>query len=34
MGKTVREFDPQVVVGVIVGIAAALAFIGWALSKI
>jgi hypothetical protein len=33
MGKTAREFDPQVVVGVIVGVAAALAFIGWALSK-
>lgn len=34
MGKLAREFDPQVVVGVIVGIAAALAFIAWALSKI
>ena len=34
MGKTVRDLDPQVVVGVIVGVAAALAFIGWALSKI
>ena len=34
MGKTLREFDPQVVIGVIVGIAAALAFIAWVLSKI
>ena len=34
MGKLVRDFDPQVVVGVIVGVAAALAFIAWVLSKI
>lgn len=34
MGRLMREFDPQVAIGVIVGIAAALAFIGWVLSKV
>lgn len=34
MAKLARGFDVQVAVGVIVGIAAALAFIGWVLSKI
>ena len=34
MGKTIRELDTHVLVGAIVGIAAALAFIGWVLSKL
>jgi hypothetical protein len=34
MGKLSPEFDPQVVVGVIVGVTAAIAFIGWVLTKI
>jgi hypothetical protein len=34
MGKLVRELDSQVLVGAIVGIAAALVFIGWVLAKL
>lgn len=34
MGKIVRDFDRHVLVGAIVGMAAALAFIGWVLSRI
>jgi hypothetical protein len=34
MGKLAQEFDRQVVVGVIVGITAAITFIGWVLTKI
>lgn len=34
MGKMIRELDPHVLVGAIVGIAAALAFIAWVLSKL
>lgn len=34
VGKIIRERDPHVLVGAIVGIAAALAFIGWVLSKL
>jgi hypothetical protein len=33
MGKILREFDRQVLAGTLVGIAAALAFIGWVLSR-
>jgi hypothetical protein len=34
MGKTIRDIDRQVLAGALVGAAAALAFIGWVLSKL
>ena len=33
MGKLGTGFDPQVLAGALVGIAAALAFIGWVVTK-
>lgn len=33
MGKLGRDFDPQVVAGALVGVAAALALIGWVLAR-
>lgn len=34
MGKLGRDLDPQVLAGTLVGIAAALALIGWVLARI
>jgi hypothetical protein len=34
MARIIRDLDPHVLIGAAIGVAAALAFIGWVLSKL